>query len=139
MNNELKFIPERYRNDVNELMTILEKYSNDERVSMSETAISLLNGKLLAPLTLDNDEWLVLEDRVINIRCPKVYRIKDKVYYDDAIVWVDKNKLSQGEKDIDGIKYNSKMIVKEFPFNPRTFYVETAQQLNEALGYYDKL
>lgn len=62
-----------------------------------------------------------------NIRCSALFKDNTGVYYLDAISWKGPNGSCWHSNSVhgsDGIRYTSRQYIKEFPFIPKTFYID---------------
>lgn len=95
---------------------------------------AVLGFQILSPLTGEDDEWVMIDKRISggnvhyqNVRDGGVFKDENgNCSYNTAIVW-------QGEDDWDtftgslfGIR--SSQYIKEFPFMPKTFYVNVRRE-----------
>jgi len=104
--------------------------------------------KTIAPLTGEDDEWCEMSEGIFqNKRESAVFKEENsQAYYADGIVFIDENDCSFTSNNIslkDGTKIRSRQYIKEFPFTPKTFYVDVVghtvkdeSQLQEVFDYY---
>jgi len=122
-----------------EILAIIDKFRDSGQSggsapytahAISDTIKKLCLHKILTPLTGNDDEWKVVSEygngkkSFQNLRDSSVFKNDDgSCDYVNAIVW-------QGEDDWD--TYHGKVdgfyctqIIKSFPFEPKTFYIDT--------------
>ena len=102
---------------------------------------TLAKYELLTPLTGNDDEWNNVSDKGSEIvyqnnRCGSVFKNRDnKPYHLDAIIWVEQDKCSF-TGTVEGI--GSRQYIKEFPFTPKTFYIDVTSSEDEETTINDK-
>ena len=94
----------------------------------------LLSFTPVTPVMGTDNEWNdVCNDCYQNNRFSAVFKNKDnnKSYYLDAIVWKDQHGccFSGTARLYDGTKISSHCYIKEFPYTPKTFYVDVVDKL----------
>jgi len=121
----------------------------------------LVQFKPLGGITGEDNEWTEVGNSIFqNKRLGGVFKqnnIHDgRPYYLDAIIWTtqfNKTSWSGTASTRDRTKIMSRQLIKKFPFNPKTFYVEVYEldeindsfiitekgmkQLDEVFQYYD--
>ncbi|MHA1287472.1 MAG: hypothetical protein ACTSPB_08720 [Candidatus Thorarchaeota archaeon] len=105
--------------------------------ALSATIKNTLLFKPLSPLYGDDSEWNDVDgdgsDREItfqNNRCGAVFKTEDgPAYYLDAIVFVGETRGDQFTGTVEGIRSRQNI---EFPFRPKTFYVDVYRELYNA-------
>jgi hypothetical protein len=114
------------------VMELIEVFSKQGHSGFSASRVISLfkkvaNYECLMPLTGNDDEWNDISGTgnnpiLQNNRVSSVFKNKDgKAYYLNGIVWVNqKGQTFTGT--VDGI--SSSQYIKEFPFTPKTFYVD---------------
>lgn len=138
------FIPDIY--------SIIEKFGKQGHSGMSAPfyagALSgaikkaLLFG-ILSPLTGNDDEWNDTgetlnkgkkNDMFQNNRISAVFKDgKDgKAYYLDAIVWSGEEEHDTFTGCVEGV--DSRQFIREFPFTPKTFYVDVYKDFKDSLS-----
>ena len=129
-----------------EILAICEKFgkSGQSGGSAPYTAsiISSVVKKLcmfqpIAPITGDDDEWSLPFDNdgtLQNKRCGALFKQPDgQCYYLDSIVWCADTPGESGNNwdnfsgTVEGIR--SRQYIKEFPFEPKTFYVNVTREM----------
>lgn len=99
---------------------------------LSRSIEKLLLRQPIAPLTGSENEWMeVAENLYQNVRCGAVFTDKQKAWYLDAIIWSrvdDRNDQFNGT--VEG--YRSHGIIKQFPFTPKTFYIDVRRERFDA-------
>jgi hypothetical protein len=116
-------------------MDVIKVFSKQGHSGSSAPIVVNLFKKLalfepITPIMGTEDEWVACTDNVYqNNRCSALFKEgKDGApYYLDAIVW-------QGEESYDTFtgqvdKYRSRQYIKEFPFIPKTFYVNVIKEV----------
>jgi hypothetical protein len=158
-----------------EILKLADKFGNSGQSGGSApyTAAAIANvvqhlclQETICPLTGDDSEWLDLREdkRIIddttyqNNRCYALFKNEIGSYYLDAIVWNVKetgHKWSGSAKLPNGTEIQSRQYIKEFPFTPKTFYIDVNEvelqkddwefniinesQLEEVFKYYKKV
>lgn len=104
--------------------------------AVSDTVKKLLNQQNLYPITGEDWEWNDMSEyndnklKYQNNRLPSIFKGEDnKPYYLDAIVFQGEEEwdtfTSNGSVTLkDGSKLTSRQYIKEFPFTPKTFYID---------------
>jgi len=105
--------------------------------AICSTLKKLLSFTPIAPITGEDDEWFSPTDQVFqNSRCSALFKdSKDNssAYYLDAITWKgDTPGESGNDWDnfsgwVEGI--SSSQYIKEFPFIPKTFYIDVTREV----------
>ena len=142
---------------VPEILALCEKFGQSGQsggsahytaAAIAEAVHKLLLQHPISPITGHDQEWVdVGNDMLQNRRCFALFKSKSdgKCYYLDAIVWVDpEGNQWNGRRISSGTEYQSRQYVKEFPWVPKTFYVECdadetitdTLELAKALDYY---
>ena len=118
---------------------------------ISSAVKKLCMQKTIAPITGDDSEWSSPFDddgTVQNRRCYALFKQPDgQCYYLDAIVWCADTPGDSGNNwdnfsgTVNGI--TSRQYIKEFPFEPKTFYINVTRELlppdwNEEPFYQEK-
>ena len=126
-----------------EILALCEKFGNSGQSGGSApyTATALANAiktlclfEPLTPITGIDDEWVDVthlgdKDKILfqNKREGAIFKegIDGKAYYLDAIVWKDKqgHTWSGSATMPDGTQILGRAEIKEFPFTPKTFYI----------------
>jgi hypothetical protein len=132
--------------------------------TISDTIAKLCMFKPISPVTGNEDEWNNVQDEgrgtpivYQNKRASAIFKDEDnKPYYLDAIIFKDEEGLTFfGSAQLsNGKKIDSRQYIKQFPFQPKTFYVDVNKkeispddweyhikdesQLDEVFEYYDK-
>jgi hypothetical protein len=131
--------------------------------ALSDTIAKLCMFKPISDVTGNDDEWNNVHDEdkgpVVyqNKRESAIFKDEDnKPYYLDAIIFKDNEgcAFSGSAQLSNGEKINSRQYIKQFPFQPKTFYVDVNRkeispdnwehyvkdesQLDEVFEYYDK-
>lgn len=148
-----------------EIKAICEKFSNQGHSggsaqfyigALSGAINSILSRKPLGPLNEEDIEWSEesIDDAFTSVQSTtlsSLFKDKVKVYYLDAIHFKDQNGTCFSTSSIEGI--SSSQYV-EFPFTPKTFYIDVIstetkpdgweskikdhKQLEEVFEYYNK-
>jgi hypothetical protein len=146
-----ELIIQPYLEQLYKILEIFSEQKYDAAVANFSTDVLLktlkagLTFQILSPLTGAESEWDVIEYQgesyTQNIREFGVFKEGDDYYYNKAIVWMENNQAFVGE--IEGISSTQK--IKEFPFMPRTFYIEVSggkvvdqENLKSVYNYYAK-
>ncbi len=88
----------------------------------------------ICPITGINEEWNDVSSygdsgtNYQNNRCSALFKNSDgKVWYLDAIVWKGVDEYDQFCGTVEGVK--SRQFIKDFPFTPKTFYIDVIRQM----------
>lgn len=150
-----------------ELLALCEKFGNSGQSGGSAPYVASALSQIIKPLLLQetvcpiqgtDDEWVdVAQENGLpmyqNNRCSALFKNgKDATpYYLDAIVWKGPGKYNTFTGKVDGVL--SRQFIKEFPFTPKTFYIDVIEvkfhgehdyqikdrkQLNKVWKYYAK-
>lgn len=98
-----------------------------------QTIRATLGFQVLSPLTGEDDEWADISEMHgspmwQNIRDSGVFKDADgNCSYNSAIVWIGEDPWDRFTGSIGG--YRSSNYIKEFPFMPKTFYVDVVREL----------
>lgn len=122
------------------VLELLDVFAKQGHSGMSAGIVSRLFAKLalfenITPITGEDIEWIeldytgVAEMKYQNARESAIFKGADnKAYYINAIVFRDEEGLtftSNGPVSCkDGTVLRSRQYIKEFPFQPKTFYVD---------------
>lgn len=88
-------------------------FTDDVETIAIEYLQSLLNFKLLSPLTGDDREWKEIEPGLFqNKRCPSVFKDENGAYEKEGVIQIDQN----GPKFIDGETNRSNITFPYWPF-----------------------
>lgn len=129
-----------------EILALCEKFGNSGQSggsapfvanAISNAVKQLCLQKTIAPITGDDNEWGTPFDNdgtVQNRRCYALFKQPDgQCYYLDAIVWSGDTPGESGNNwdnfsgTVNGI--TSRQYIKEFPFTPKTFYIDVTREL----------
>lgn len=134
-----QLIIEPYINDIHKL---LETFGNEGHSGASaplaasviaQTIKAVLGFQILSPLTGSDDEWNDISEihgssLWQNNRDSAVFKNADGTCsYSNAIVWVGQDEWDRFTGSLNGI--GSLHYIKEFPFMPKTFYVNVQREL----------
>ena len=102
--------------------------------ALSKTIKAVLGFQILSPLTGEDSEWRDVsemndnEPMWQNLRDSSVFKDADgNCSYNSAIVWKGEDTWDTFTGGING--YRSSNYIKEFPFMPRTYYVDVTREL----------
>jgi hypothetical protein len=128
-----------------ELLALCEKFGNSGQSggsapyvagALSSAVKKLCLQQTIAPITGVDDEWsspFGNDETVQNKRCYALFKQPDgQCYYLDAIVWSADTPGESGNNwdnfsgSVNGI--TSRQYIKEFPFTPKTFYVNVTRE-----------
>lgn len=133
-----------------EILALCDKFGNSGQSGGSApyvaSAISHALKKLMLqnpimPMTGIDDEWVNVakygdknESECVwqNRRCSGLFKDdKNDSWYLDAIIWKEENGNTYygNAVDILGNRYHSKQFVKQFPFTPKTFYIDVVKEI----------
>lgn len=129
-----------------EIIALCEKFGNSGQSggsapftasAISQAIKTLLSFECIAPLTGEDWEWNNVTEHnggvtlLQNNRVSSVFKRMDTgVYFLDAIVFRGQNGscfTGSGVKMKDGSTLTSRQLVKNFPFKPKTFYVDVIE------------
>jgi len=119
-----------------EIKALVEKFGNSGQSGGSApytaSAIATTVKKLclfepIAPITGEESEWSQHDwgDKVFqNNRCGAIFKEgpDGEAYYIDAVIWKGQNDWDRFSGHVQGI--SSRQYIREFPFKPKTFYVD---------------
>ena len=102
---------------------------------LSETIKRVLKYEPLSPLTGKDSEWISLDYgddmKAQNNRRSAVFKgVDDKCYFIDAVVFQRKGTYDSFTGTVEGIR--SRQFIKEFPFTPKTFYIDVYREEYDA-------
>ena len=139
------------------VLELIQVFSNQGHSGMSASIVTQLFSILstyqpLGPITGKDEEWVeVSKDLFQNKRLSNLFKQNDKIYYLDAIVFIDENGSGFSGTVYTKKKkksYSSRQLIKSFPFSPKTFNIEVFEKddtffiknkkdLKEVFEYYD--
>lgn len=94
---------------------------------LTETLRAVLGLKILSPLLGEDKEWNDLEEGLFqNVRDSAVFKDGVQATYLNAIVWKGEEAWDTFTGVVEGI--GSRQGIKEFPFMPRTFYIDVYRE-----------
>jgi hypothetical protein len=139
------------------VLELIQVFSNQGHSGMSASIVRELFSKLskyepLLPITGGENEWVEVSDSLFqNNRLSNVFKQNGRIYYLDAITFVDERGsyfsgtcfTKKKKKSI-----MSRQLIKSFPFIPKTFIVKVFEkndqylikdkkELKEVFKYYD--
>jgi hypothetical protein len=147
-----------YNGDIGKaVLELIQVFSNQGHSGMSASIVRNVFNKLvkyepLIPITGNTEEWMEVSEGLFqNKRLGGLFKENGRVYYLDAIIFVDEN----GSR-FSGISYTkkkkkqitSRQLVKTFPFIPQTFeievfdknderYIKNKKELKKVFKYYN--
>lgn len=62
------------KRDIKSILNTLSVYNNDTALNMMSCIVQLWTHRPLTPLTGDYDEWMEVDDMLVNKRCPAVIK-----------------------------------------------------------------
>ncbi len=101
--------------------------------AISQAIKSLLLQEPICPITGINEEWSDVTEMSVgkellyqNKRCGPLFKDPKGSWYLDAIVWKDQEGSCWGgsAQTEDGKFIYARQFIKEFPFTPKTFYID---------------
>lgn len=137
----------------NEILALVNKFGNSGQSGGSAPYVSQIISNVvkklcmqqsISPIMGTDDEWndvSEISDEKIgtifqNKRNSAIFKDNTGAYYLDAIVFEGENgnrftsgsvDLPEKEKTINGLKIGSSQYIKEFPFEPKTFYINVIE------------
>jgi hypothetical protein len=123
-----------------EILALVEKFNKSGQSGGSApytaSAISQAVKKLclqqpILPITGIDEEWIEVDTDVYqNTRSSNIFKQgkNGKAYFLDAIVWQGEDDYDTFTGTINGI--TSRQYIKEFPFEPKTFYVDVIRDFD---------
>ena len=122
-------------NFIPEILSLCEKFRNSGQSGGSAPYVAdtlcfiiknLLLQKPISPIYNTSDEWMEVDGNGMyqNNRCYALFKDgkNGRPYYLDAIVWSGEEEYDTFTGKVEG--YYSRQYVKEFPFVPKTFYID---------------
>jgi len=114
---------------------------------LSETVKKLCLQQPISPIMNTEDEWYEVGTDVFqNNRCSAMFKngINGEPYYLDALIWrIENYHTTYGTAYLDNsitgdvYKITSHQTIKEFPFEPKTFYIDVKQRWSDNDDDYD--
>lgn len=126
---------------VNDIKNILDTFTNESytgataplaSVILTQTIKAILGYQVLSPLTGEDWEWTDISELHgsplwQNVRDSGVFKDEEgNCTYSTSIVWVANESWDRFTGTLNG--YSSSNYIKEFPFMPKTFFVEVSRE-----------